>query len=80
MEESCSYIFCKNSDHCIPKDTEGLGNIGTGELVRWTQGLGAWGLGNKGLGNIFGEHRDWKHFRGTSGLGNIGFGEHLCGT
>ena len=35
------------------------------------------------LVNIFGEHRDWKHFMGTSGLGNtlrvmgnIGTGEH----
>ena len=67
--ESCSYIFYKNSDHCIPKDTEGLGNIGTGELVRGTQGLGSmgtgeqrdWGisLGNIGTGNTLGEHRDW---------------------
>ena len=32
--------------------------------------------GTSGLGNMSGEHRDWKHFRGTSGLGNKGIGDH----
>ena len=56
----------------------GLGNKGIGEHSDWGTSLGNIGNGEQkdwgtyGLGNIFGEHREWKHW-GTS-LGKIGTG------
>ena len=78
LGEICSY----------PKDIDWV----TQGLVNWYRGTQ--GLGTSGLGNIFGEHRDWeakglwntetgKHraylVGGRKGLGDIGTGEYRVG-
>ena len=62
-------LFLCSLSGCSPRNigTGKNGNIGTGEHLDCDHR--DWGT--SGLEYIFGEHRDWKHFKGTSGLGKI---------
>ena len=56
--------------------TLGPGKIVTGSSPGGKSVLRKKDLGNIGIGNIFGEDRDWKQYSGISEPGNIRIGEH----